>query len=247
MTAVLETASARPTWRYLDDAPPVSSPSRKRRLGAVLAYLAATTGVGAAIFWPSNDQALAFSEFKIPPSPFTASAAAGLAPQPNPSSAPGTNRLATAANRPLRSQPKQSRQYLRPASSASRPATVAVVTPDTPHEQEQEPTWVPESYTSRSTPPASTNSRPSESETTPKSTTPNQTETQQRPQSRDTNSGGDLNHPVDGDSSNSGTTQPSTKSAPQPDSTPAPASAPKTASDSAPAAPPTVTDNPGVG
>jgi hypothetical protein len=246
MTAVLETASARPTWRYLDDAPPVSSPSRKRTLGAVLAYLAATTGVGAAIFWPSNDQALAFSEFKIPPSPFTTSTAARPAPQPNPSSAPGTNRLATVANQPLRSQPKQSSKYLRPASSASGPATVAVMTPDTPHEQVQA-TWIPESHTRRSTPPASTNSRPSESQTTPKSTTPNQTETQQRPQSRDTNSDGDLNHPVDSDPSNSGTTKPSTNSAPQPDSAPAPASAPKKASDSAPAAPPTVTDNPGVG
>jgi hypothetical protein len=246
MTAVPERASARPTWRYLDDAPPVSSPSRKRRLGAVLAYLAATTGVGAAIFWPSNDQALAFSEFKIPASPFTALPTAGPAPQPNPASAPETNRVAAAKNQPLRSQPKQSRQYLRLASSAGRPATVAVVTPDTPHAQVQEPTWVPESHDRRSTPRASTTARTTESQTIPKSTTPNQTETQ-RPESRDTNSDGDLNHTVGSAPSNRGTTKPSTISTPQPDSAPPPDSAPKTASDSAPALPPSVTDNPGAG
>lgn len=240
MTAVLERASARPTWRYLDDAPPVSSPSRKRRLGAVLAYLAATAGVGAAIFWPTDGQALAFSEFKIPPSPFTASAAAGPAPEPDTSSAPKTNRLAAAVDRPARSQLKQPRQYLRPAGSIGRPTTVAVVTPDTPHTPVQVPTRVPESDTSRPTPPASTTPRPTESHTAP-----NQTETRQRPRSRDSNPHRDLNHTFD--SSSSEITKPSTSSTPQPDSTPTPDSTPKTATDSAPASPPIVTNNPGVG
>jgi hypothetical protein len=239
MTAVLERASARPTWRYLDDAPPVSSPSRKRRLGAVLTYLAATAGVGVAIFWPTDGQALVFSEFKIPPSPFTASAAAGPAPEPNTSPAPKANRLAVAADRPLRSQLKQSRQYLRPAGSVGAPTTVAVVRPDTPHTQVRVPTWVPESDTSRPTPPRTT-SRPTESQTAP-----NQIETRQRPRSRDTNPGRDLNHPFD--TNNSEATKPSTSSTPQPDSTPTPDSTPKTATDSAPASPPNATDNPGLG
>jgi len=238
MTAVLEMASARPTWRYRDDAPPVNSPSRKRRLGAALAYLAVTTGVGAAIFWPSNDQALAISEFKIPPSPFTASVASGTAPQPSPASVPEPNRLVAASNRPLRSVPNQSKQYLRPASSTGRPTTVAVVTPGTPPSQG----WVPESHARRSTTPASATSRPTESQTTP-----DQTETRQRPWSRGSNPDADPNHPFDGGPSNSGTTKPTATSTPRPDSTPTPDIAPKTPSDNLPASSPNAADNAGIG
>ncbi len=81
MTAVQEAISAKPTWRYRDDAPPVRPPSRKRKLGAVLAYLVGTAGVGAAIFWPGEDQALAFSAFKIPPIPFAALITVAAAPE----------------------------------------------------------------------------------------------------------------------------------------------------------------------
>lgn len=100
MTAAQVTISAQPTWRYWDDAPPVRPPSRKRRLGAVLAYAIGTAGVGAAIFWPRADQALAFNSFNIPPSPFTATPAA-LAPQPSSAAAPTGKRPTVATSRAL--------------------------------------------------------------------------------------------------------------------------------------------------
>jgi len=245
MTVVLEGVSAKPTWRYLDDAPPVRLPSRKRRLGAVLTYMAATAGVGAAIFWPSGDQTLAISEFKIPNRSFTALPAPGATPHPNPSSVPEASRLAAAVNRPLHALPKQSRQYSRPASSAVQTTTVAVVTPDTPGAQAQVKTPVPESPTMQPPPTGSTDSVPTESQTTPKPTAANQTRNPHRPQSRDTNRAGDLNHRLDSDPSNSETTKPATNSTPESNSTPTPDSPPKTASESAPASPPTVTENQG--
>lgn len=183
MTAALEKVSAKPTWRYLDDAPPVSSPSRKRRLGAVLAYLAATAGVGAAIFWPHDNQALAFSEFKIPPSPFSASPAAAVASQSNPASIPKISQPA-AANQPPRSLRTRSGQSPQPSSSITQPATSPA----------RAQAWVPES---RTAPPASITSPPTESQTAPQSPARHQAGARHRYWTRDTNPEGDFNHSSD--------------------------------------------------
>jgi hypothetical protein len=153
MTAAQITISAQPTWRYWDDAPPVRPPSRKRRLGAILAYAIGTAGVGAAIFWPRADQALAFSSFKIPPSPFAATAAAAP-PQPSSPAAPTSKQPTVATSRALpnptaRLLPHQSTQgapSMIPVSQSS-----AVATPN-PSIAQQPVTTAPQPAT---TPPAS--------------------------------------------------------------------------------------------
>jgi hypothetical protein len=146
MTAVQATISTKPTWRYWDDAPPVRPPSHKRRLGAVLAYLIGTAGVGAAIFWPKGDQGLTLSTFDIPPSPFSATAAAAL-PQPS-TPALSNTRQPIIAVRPALPKPAVKLLPHLPApaprlvSSASQ--VPAVVTPDAPAAQKGATT--PEPY-----------------------------------------------------------------------------------------------------
>jgi hypothetical protein len=147
MTAAQATMSAKPTWRYKDDLPPVSPPSRKRRLGAVLAYLVGTAGVGSAIFWPQGNQTLAFSAFTIPPNPFTATVAA-IPPQPGPPPVTTSKQPTVATKRApskpnARLRPAQSTQNPRPVSSASQSTPVAVVTPNPTNAQQSPTTWVP--------------------------------------------------------------------------------------------------------
>jgi hypothetical protein len=237
MTAVQEMSATKPAWRYLDDAPPVRPPSRKRRLGAVLAYLVATTGLGVAIFWPRADQELTLREFKIPPSPFTALMVAAAAPQPSPTSAPNSNRPAATASRlPTHSRPRPGL-----ASSAGWLATVAVVAPDTSRAPTQVPTWVPEPQPPQQAPARTGTPPPAESQTAsyPK-------ETRYRPRSDYTNSGGDREHRLNSDSSNSETATQS-NSTPQPNLTPQPEAAARTTSDTNPASSSSATGDQGTG
>lgn len=211
MTAAQVTISAQPTWRYWDDTPPVRPPSRKRKLGAILAYAIGTAGVGAAIFWPRADQALAFSSFKIPPSPFAATAAAAP-PQPSTPAVPTSKQPTVATRRALpnptaRLLPRQSTEVARSVIPVSQSS--AVVTPN-PSITQQPVTTAPQPAV---TPPAS-----------------NQPTTQ--------NTWRDHKHRIRSHSRDSVATQSQPSSAPQTSSAPTTDSTPQTTSGSAEASPP---------
>ncbi len=233
MPAVQEGISVKPRWRYRDDAPPVRPPSRKRKLGAVLVYLVGTAGVGAAIFWPSEDQALAFSAFKIPPSPFTALITAVAAPEPG-LPQPNSNRLAVSINRST--SPAVNllhRQNSGQVSTASQSTTVPVVEPNPARAQTHVPPPIAEPHPVQQTATWATTSEPTESQTTPNRTEPDQRATRHKPRSHDANPDGHLEHRTKGHSGNRETAKPPPNSAPHQDPTPPSDSAPGTTSDSA--------------